>query len=497
MAKFNVLRRPVTHEGGVALKRGVKHELFLLAVANMVGERSFYETAEQRDDRFTQLVRTATVEDPEWTARLLGWLRGTANMRSASIVGAAEFAHARTEPGLTRQVVNSVLQRADEPGEFLSYWLARHGRAIPKPVRRGIGDAVRRLYDERSLLKWDSEARGVRMGDVLNLTHPKPAENWQGALFTHALDRRYGNVAEIPTNLPVVKAREELLAWPVERRRELFAGDAVAVLKGAGMTWEAVAGWLQGPLTAEVWTALIPTMGYMALLRNLRNFDQAGVPDDVAATVAAKLADPEQVARSRQLPMRFLSAYRAAPSLRWAWALERALDASLANVPSLPGRTLVLVDRSGSMFYSKVSRNSDLTRADAAAVFGTAIARRAAKAELVQFGSTAARVALRSGESVLPVVQKRFSDLGGTDTVGALRKFYRGHDRVVIVTDEQHNGRTLPTAVVPAGVPVYTWNLAGYEFGHTEGRFTFGGLSDAAFGMVPLMEAGGRDIWPF
>lgn len=207
MAKFNVLRRPRTHEGGVAVKREAKRELFLLAVANMVGEPTFYETAGHRDDRFAQLVRTTTVSDPEWTARLLGWLRGTANMPSAAIVGTAEFAHARTEPGLTRQVVNSGLQRADEPGEFLSYWLARHGRAIPKPVRRGIGDAVRRLYDERALLKWDSDARGVRMGDVLNLTHPKPAESRQGALFTHALDRRYGNVAEIPESLPVVRAR--------------------------------------------------------------------------------------------------------------------------------------------------------------------------------------------------------------------------------------------------------------------------------------------------
>src|SRR3712207_7767035 len=53
-------------------------------------------------------------------------------------------------------------------------------------------------------------------------------------------------------------------------------------------------------------TALAPTMGYMALLRNLRNFDEAGMPDEVAAVVAARLGDPDEVARSRQLPYRFL-----------------------------------------------------------------------------------------------------------------------------------------------------------------------------------------------
>ena len=74
-------------------------------------------------------------------------------------------------------------------------------------------------------------------------------------------------------------------------------------------------------------------LGYLALLRNLRNLDEAGVPDDVAARVAARLADPEQVRRSRVFPFRFLAAYQAAPSLRWAHALEQALSASLANVP--------------------------------------------------------------------------------------------------------------------------------------------------------------------
>jgi hypothetical protein len=65
-------------------------------------------------------------------------------------------------PG-ARQIVDSVLQRADEPGEALAYWTATYGRAVPKPVKRGIADAVARLYTQRSLLKYDtaSHASGV------------------------------------------------------------------------------------------------------------------------------------------------------------------------------------------------------------------------------------------------------------------------------------------------------------------------------------------------
>ena len=522
MSKFNktghrvAARSPVrtkgrptgrTYEGAPGWAREAKSELFLLAVANMVGEGSFYERAGDRDERFAALVRSLAVADPEWTARLVGWLRSGALLRSASVVAAAEFVAGRLDAGavggpigINRSVIASALQRADEPGELLGYWLATRGRAVPKPVKRGVADAVVRLYKERSLLKWDSPERPVRFGDVLDLTHPAPSAPGQGELFRYAIDRRHGRADAVPAGLPVLTARAALMALPVAERRAVLA--APERLAAAGMTWESLAGWLQGPLDAAAWMAVIPSMGYMALLRNLRNFDEAGVPDHVAEQVAVRLADPAQVAASRQLPMRFLSAYRAAPSLRWAFALEQALQHSLSAVPALAGRTLVLVDRSGSML-GPVSGRSQLSRADAAAVFGAALAVRAARADLVQFGTGSAPVAFRRGEAVLRVVE-RFGDLGGTQTAEAVRRHYRGHDRVVIVTDEQAafdwRGSD-PTAQVPQQVPVYTWNLAGYRFGHgpsgTGTRHTFGGLTDSGFAMIPLLEAGRNGDWPF
>lgn len=58
--------------------------------------------------------------------------------------------------------------------------------------------------------------------------------------------------------------------------------------------------------------------------------------------------------------------------------------------------------------------------------------------------------------------------MGGTNTAEAVRANFRGHDRVVIVTDEQasygwHGAD--PTGQVPANVPVYTWNLAATSTG--------------------------------
>ncbi|WP_439947833.1 TROVE domain-containing protein [Streptomyces sp. BBFR109] len=500
-----------TYEGGRGHERDARSELFLLAVSNMVSQQTFYESAGDRDDRFARLVRELAVADPSWTAGLLGWLRGEGNMRTASLVGAAEYVRARLTAGANdgptgRQVVASVLQRPDEPGELLAYWTAAYGRNVPKPVKRGVADAVRRLYHPKSLLKYDTASKGYRFGDILNLVHasPDPAKPWQGELFRYALDRRHHpDTAVPPAALPLLTAHRELMALPVERRRAVVTGPGGAErLAAAGMTWEALAGWLQGPMDKAAWEAVIPSMGSMALVRNLRNFDEAGVSDEVAARVAAKISDPAEVARSRQFPFRYLAAYQHAPSLRWAYPLEQALGHSLANVPALPGRTLVLVDRSGSMFWSRVSERSQLTRADAAAVFGTALALRAADADLVQFGSTSAAVEFRRGESVLKVLE-RFGDLGGTDTTEAVRRHYRGHDRVLIVTDEQYSAHRHgdPTAQIPDRVPVYTWNLEGYRAGHgpsgTGNRHTFGGLSDSAFRMVSLLESARDADWPW
>ncbi|MFI2354643.1 TROVE domain-containing protein [Streptomyces anulatus] len=511
--------RTTNHQGGVGYLRDSKSELFLLAVSNFVGTDTFYEQGGQRDDRYTQLIHQAAVIDPGWCTGFLRWLRSDANMRTASLVGAAEFTKARLETGVaghSRQVIDSVLQRADEPGEFLGYWTSKYGRKLPKPVKRGVADAVQRLYTERSLLKYDTDSKGYRFGDVLNLVHPSPAADkaWQGDLFKHALDRRKKRDEEIPARLSMLLAREQLTCTPADQRRDVLANHG-ELFQRAGMTWEALAGWLQGPMDAAAWEAVIPSMGYMALLRNLRNFDEAGVSDEIADTVARKLADPEQVAKSRQLPMRFYSAFNAAPSLRWGHALDKALNASLANIPQLDGRTLVLVDTSSSM-DAPFSRDGTLMRWDAAALFGIALGARCAQADVVSFssarymsdqpGAKTKAFPLTRGGSLLGDVRK-WKDGGwflggGTDTAAALRQEFKGHDRVIIVTDEQasHDGREV-TEAIPASTPMYTWNLAGYQAGHApsgrSNRHTFGGLTDQAFRMVPLLESGRDATWPW
>src|SRR5206468_2525719 len=82
-------------------------------------------------------------------------------------------------------------ERPDEPAEALGYWMQRYGRNIPAAVKRGVARAAQRLYTERSALKYDGESRAIRMGDVLELTHPKPKTQEQSRLFAYLLDIRH------------------------------------------------------------------------------------------------------------------------------------------------------------------------------------------------------------------------------------------------------------------------------------------------------------------
>lgn len=553
MAKLNSRGRPtrstgaiqasatptgVTWEGAPGYGRDWQSALFLMGVSAFAGERTFYESAEVRDARWKAAIEDGMARDPWWVAGYLKYLRDDAGIRTAAITGAAigaRWASLNNLSGWARPVIAAVLQRADEPGEFVAYWRANCAKSLPGGVQRGVADAVRALYSERNMLKWDSDRSGYRFGDVVELIHPQPRDASQARLFQWAIASRHNRAQVANPNalfasdredqgwrgLPMHSNRAEIMAIPPGHRAEWLATtrDVDARLRGAGMTWEALSAWLGGPLTAAFWSAQIPSMGTLALLRNLRNFDKAGISDATADAVRAKLIDPEVIRASKVLPFQVYAAYRStleARSDRWTDTLRRAFDASTANVPELPGRTLILVDCSGSMMEAMSQRGS-ITRMETAALFGTALAVRAENADLVRYGNASQKVNFRKEHSVLRIATTEFPGMGGTETEAAIRAHYNGHQRVILLTDEQSayanhpywSGSGYPVAfnkaVVPDNVHFHVWNFAGYEnAGSPAGQrhYWWGGLSDAMFSMIRTVETHGRHAsaanpWPF
>lgn len=245
--------------------RDARSELFLLAVSNMVGESTFYERAQDRDNRYCSLIRQLAVTegDAEWVAEFLVWLRTEANMRSASLVGAAEYAHARRAaklPGV-RHVVDSVLQRADEPGEFIAYWFTQFGKnTFSGGVKRGVADAMLRLGNEYNYLRYGtSDSRALKWRDVLNLTHPGDKKgsrqhytaDWQRTLFEYIVNSSYDSELVIPEILTRVRARKRLSALTPDERhafmRRVQSGDQPAreeFYLAMASQWEWAKSWL-------------------------------------------------------------------------------------------------------------------------------------------------------------------------------------------------------------------------------------------------------------
>lgn len=534
-----------TFQGAQGFTRSVLSDLYLLSVSNLVGKDSFYEKGSDRTHRYVELLHEAAKAEPEHATRMMPWLRQDGYMRTGAVLGAAEVAKvlcdAHTYDGV-EDMVDGSLQRADELGEFVAYWFSISGKAWPKryqPVKRGLARATTRLITEHSVGKWDSPRREYRFYKVIEIAHPEPKDEAQSDLFRMLIAQGHRRTGVVTSNMPMLQALKQ---WRTAAANlglgsslDRFAVGALlnpANIKAAGLTWEDVLSELGSRVDKKIlWEAMIPVMGPGALIRNLRNFDEAGISDQAADQVAKVLTDKERIRKARLFPYRFLSAYRAAPSLRWGHVLERGLAASLELVPTLKGKTLILVDRSPSMFpnYSGVDKDG-ISLADKAALFGAAMAIKAQDATLVEFGGDSnlgywgsntrgvgsRRISVPRGASVLKVVDNFGKEIPGTDIPRAVKdNFTAEYNRVVIVTDEQSRPGYLPSNMenhggmretgiddlIPANVPVYLWNMEGYSASILEtskpNRHSFGGLSDASFGLIGLLENRKNAAWPW
>lgn len=523
----------LTRESGAGFVKTEKTALFCLAVTNMVKEPTYYESADKRDSRMVDLVRKVAVADPEWIAAFVPYLRNVANMRSASIVIAAEAAKAlldarpkgvQVTPISIPDLIDSAIVRGDEPAEMLGYWMSVYGRKVPMGVKRGVARAATRIFNERNAIKYDTNSQSIRYGDVIELTHPAPKAAWQSGLFDHLLTRRHGVKETSFEGLPILEAANHLALIPEGERRAAIEVYGPEMLNDAGFTWERLSSWIPGGMDAAAWEAIIPSMGYMALLRNLRNFEQAKVSKSVLKTVRDKLEDPEQVTKSRQFPYRFYSAWKNSGSTYFASAIETALELSTANIPEFSGRTGVLIDTSGSM-AAPVSGRSDIAMWEIGALFAASVAARSGDCVLGIYGDTWDTVPV--DVSVLRTVD-RVSKLNGsvghgTQTWPSALGMIKEHgpfDRLLVFTDMQdhpptgsfraHTGRSSwgrasgkngASGHLPEDLSVFAWDLSGQPTSNintnTPGRYLLSGFSDNAFKLVGLLEDSVDATWPW
>ena len=381
-----------THEGAEAQRITAVQQLKRSVLGCFLWESEFYEGGEDISARISSLVPQV---DPDVVAAIAIEAREKMHLRHVPLLLCAEMAGHETHRPYVADTVERVIQRPDELTEILAIYArnrtgAKKLNRLSKQLQIGIARAFQK-FSEYSLAKYDRK-REIRLRDALFLSHAKPKDEHQADLWK----RLIGGELEPPDT------------WEV----------AISAAKGAEAK------------KAE-WERLLAKnkLGGLALLRNLRNMQQAGIPDGM---IAAEIATANF---SRVLPFRFFAAATHAPSLQPA--LEEAMFWALAELPKLPGRTVLCIDHSGSMDVT-MSRKSDLTRFSAAMALSVMCREVCENVKIISFNDQAVVVKDGHGFELGSNILKS-QDWGLTVIQSAIDLAQKtlSFDRMIVFTDEQ------------------------------------------------------------
>ena len=355
MSKFNTIIKEqsvtVNHEGAEAFRLSAEMELYTAVVTASLSSK-FYETADERIERIADLVGKCNAR---FVAQLAIYARTKMNLRSVPLLLVVELAKHHSGDNLVSKTIEKVVLRADEIMELLHCYQWRNSqpnaecKTSPKKLGRlshqiQVGlQKVFNNFDEYQFAKYDRNNLEVKLRDALFIVHPKAKNDAQQKLF----DKITNKSLEIPytweTELSALGQQEFETA---EDKQMAFA---------------------------KKWEELIDSgkLGYMALLRNLRNFLESNISRETLTDVAKRLCDEHEVIRSKQFPFRFLSAYRELVNVGngnthiLLDALEKAVLVTSQNIAGFDEHTRVLLacDVSGSM-YTPISPKSSVKNYD-------------------------------------------------------------------------------------------------------------------------------------
>ena len=381
--------------GATAFKQSAEVELINILLTSFITD-TFYQSS---NDKLTQLIKAIHAVSPEFAAKAAVYARTEFGMRTVSHVVAGELCKTTNQPWM-KDFLNAIIYRPDDILEISAYYDIKNN-PIRACMKKGFGKALSR-FNEYELAKYRAPTKSLNLVDCVNLFHPKAT----------------------PALTKLVKGElKNTETW-----------EAKISNTGKAETKEA-----QLEQKAEVWKDMLEknTLGYFALLRNLRNIIQQA-PSCIDLAIE-RLTNEEVIKKSLVLPFRYLTALSALKELgssteaRMAAAgIHHAIDTALGNCPELPGSTLVAVDGSGSMGGKPF---------EIASMFASALYLRNNGADLMLFDYTARyvipdsdRIAALCGELA------RMFQAGGTNfnsiftTASAAKKKY---DRIIIISDMQ------------------------------------------------------------
>ncbi len=434
MAKTNVKPASIhTHEGAKAQHINAEQQLRRSVMSCLLWEKQFYEEGE---DITARIAKTIPLVSADKVASIAIEAREKMKLRHIPLFIVREMARLKTHRHLVASTLEAIIQRADELSEFVALYWKDGKQPLSAQVKKGLAAAFVK-FNEYALAKYNRDG-SVKLRDVLFLTHAKPKDEEQSAIW-----------------------------------KRLVAGD-LAVPD----TWEVALS--TGKDKKETWERLISEgkLGGLALLRNLRNMKEAGVSEKII------FAGLSSMKTERILPFRFISAAKYAP--QWEAQIEPVMLKCLEGKEKLPGKTALVVDGSGSMFGTLVSAKSGIDRFEAAAALAILARETCEQCVVVVFSNDASLVPARRGFALRDALYSQ-AERGGTNTQNGIMKAAReGYDRIIVLTDEQsHQSVSNPLI----GTRAYMVNVASYQNGIGYGAFThIDGWSEAVLDYISRSE---------
>jgi 60 kDa SS-A/Ro ribonucleoprotein len=416
-----------THEGAPAKRINAELQLRRSVLACMLWENTFYEDGQSIAERICSLVAQV---DPAKVSALAIEAREKMKLRHVPLWIVREMSRLPKHKAFVSETLASVIQRADELAEFVSlYWIDKR-QPLSAQVKKGLAQAFQK-FNAYQLAKYDREG-AVKLRDVLFLCHAKPKDKEQEAIWKQLVDG----------TLPIPNTWENRLS----------AGENKKV----------------------VWEAMLKEneLGALALLRNLRNMASVNVDENIIFTALEKMKV------ERVLPFRFISAAKYAP--QWESHLEKAMLKCLEGRSKLEGKTVLLIDVSGSM-HAVISAKSDLMRFDAANGLAILARELCESVAVYSFSNNLVRVPDRRGFALRDAIsnsQSHSSTYLGQAVATINQK--ETYDRLIVLTDEQSHD-----AVPNAKAKGYLINVAANKNGIGYGAWThIDGWSEAVFDYI-------------
>lgn len=461
MARFNKKNQGSITEnlaGGVAYKANIETEISLILLTSLL-QYQYYRKADNTSARLVELINQS--KDKLFIAKAAIYARKTFGMRSIIHVVGAEIGKLVKGETWTKKYFYNMVNRPDDILETLSYYLGKYGFPLPHAMIKGFAQKLSE-FNEYHLSKYSAKTKDLSMVDAVNLLHPKnspalkklmtgkleSAETWNTKLV------RAGQVAESEDELSEMKA--------------------------------------------EAWKGLLENkkLGYMALLKNLRNISEQA--PEVLDLALEQLVNKEVIKKSLVFPFRYYRAVKEFQNKDGARkivsALSNALDLSLENCPSFDGKTLIVLDESSSMTSGKCST---LSCAEVGAIFASILYKKN-DADMLLFADDSRFITADPNNSTLGLACGITFEGGSTNFCSIFNKLKVKYDRIFILSDMQGQGRFDHEFAdykkrTKANPKIYSIDLAGYgTLAFPEKNITcLGGFSDKIFDLIKSVEDSG------